>query len=155
MGRIGARRRKPFYFYYLKSYRVKQKLNCILLVDDDAATNYLHKRVVKEEGCAEQIVTADNGAAALKYLQQLAAENQPPPELIFLDINMPVLNAWEFLEVYQKLPEEQKSKSVIVMLTTSLNPEDENRAGEYSEIASFKFKPLDKNMLTEVLEKIS
>ena len=134
---------------------MKQKLKCILLVDDDAATNYLHKRVVKDEGVAEEIVTADNGEVALKFLQQLAAENQPPPELIFLDINMPVVNAWEFLEVYQHLPEAQKSKTVIVMLTTSLNPEDQTRAGEFAEIASFKFKPLDAEMLNEVLEKIS
>jgi CheY-like chemotaxis protein len=134
---------------------VKEKLKCILLVDDDAATNYLHKRVVKEQNCTENIVTAENGEAALEYLRQLAAENKPPPELIFLDINMPIVNAWEFLEMYKDLPEEQKSKTVIVMLTTSLNPEDQERAGGFSEIASFKFKPLDKGMLTEALEKIA
>ncbi len=134
---------------------MKEKLKCILLVDDDAATNYLHKRVVKEQNCTENIVTAENGEAALEYLRQLAAENKPPPELIFLDINMPIVNAWEFLEMYKDLPEEQKSKTVIVMLTTSLNPEDQERAGGFSEIASFKFKPLDKGMLTEALEKIA
>ena len=134
---------------------MKPKLNCILLVDDDLAINYLHTRVVKEEECAEKIETATNGEAALRYLQSLAAVGQPPPELIFLDINMPRMNAWEFLEVYKQFPESQKSKSVIVMLTTSLNPDDQARAGEYAEIASFKFKPLDKDMLTEVLERIS
>ena len=134
---------------------MKPKLRSILLVDDDPATNYLHTRIVKEQGCTENIVTAGNGEAAIDYLQSLADDGLPPPELIFLDINMPVLNAWEFLEIYQGFPEAQKSKSVIVMLTTSLNPDDETRAGEYAEIASFKFKPLNKDMLAEVLEKIS
>ena len=132
---------------------MKQKLNCILLVDDDPATNFLHKRVIQKEDCTEKIVTVENGEQALQYLQSLAAENLPAPELIFLDINMPIMNAWEFLEAYYLLPEAQKNKTVIVVLTTSINPDDELQAAKFPDISAYHFKPLDKNMLQEILEK--
>ena len=132
---------------------MKQKLNCILLVDDDPATNFLHKRVIQKEDCAEKIATVENGEQALQYLQSLVAENLPAPELIFLDINMPIMNAWEFLEAYHLLPEAQKNKTVIVMLTTSLNPDDELHAAKFPDISAYHFKPLDKNILQEILEK--
>ncbi len=132
---------------------MKRKLNCILLVDDDPATNFLHTRAIKGTDCAEEIATAENGEAALSYLQQRFAQNLPAPALILLDINMPVMNGWDFLTAYRQLPEEQKSQSKIVMLTTSMNPDDELRAKTFSEIKEFNFKPLDKAMMLDLLQK--
>lgn len=132
---------------------MKRKLNCILLIEDDAATNYLHTRVLKMAGCTEQIATADNGQEALKLLHTLASENKPAPELILLDINMPVMNAWEFLEAYNRLPENEKGSTKIIMLTTSLNSDDEVRAGAMPGINGYYMKPLDSTMLDEILEK--
>jgi CheY-like chemotaxis protein len=132
---------------------VKRKLNCILLIDDDPATNFLHARAIKGAGCAEDVITAENGEDALTYLQQRQQQKLAAPELILLDINMPVMNGWEFLTAYNKLKEAEKRNSRIVMLTTSMNPDDELRASAFTDVKDFHYKPLDKEMLLLMLQK--
>jgi CheY-like chemotaxis protein len=75
------------------------------------------------------------------------------PELIFLDINMPGMNGWEFLEHYKQLPEGLQNAMIVVMLTTSENPDDKARAATQGMLADFKSKPLTKEMLEEVINK--
>ena len=129
---------------------MKKKLNCILLVDDNAADNRYHKIIIKAMNITEHIEIALDGEEAINFLKK---ESQTPPEIIFLDINMPKMNGWEFLDVYQELKAEQRANVMIVMLTTSSNPDDEKKAKQISEVTSFKTKPLTEEMLTELLEK--
>ena len=125
------------------------QLNCILLIDDDEPTNFLNKLTLEQAGCARQIHIAQSGQEALDYLQVTALR----PDLIFLDINMPAMDGWEFLERYRSLPPARKADIVLIMLTTSLNPDDEQRTREYPEIAGFENKPLSEQRLKELLEK--
>ena len=129
---------------------MKKKLNCILLVDDDAEDNYFHQIVINEMNITERIEVALNGIEALAFLKK---ENQIHPDIIFLDINMPKMNGWEFMEAYAELRADQKAKVVVVMLTTSENPEDKKRAGRFSEIIGFNSKPLTEEMLNGILER--
>ncbi len=66
---------------------------------------------------------------------------------------MPRMDGWDFLEAYRELSEEQKSDTIVIMLTTSLNPEDEKKAEQFAEVVGFKIKPLTVEMLTEILEQ--
>ncbi len=135
---------------------MKEKLNCIMLIDDDEPTNFLSSMLIEDAGCAENIEVAQSGHKALEYLQKSSAKlHEVPkcPDLIFLDINMPAMNGWEFLENYKKLKEEQKSKVIIIMLTTSLNPEDKQRAEEMPEVSGFENKPLTPEILDRVMKK--
>lgn len=122
------------------------KLNTILLVDDDEATLLINKLIIKKAGLTDiTINTAREGGEALDYLDDAFAgtsDEKPIPQLIFLDINMPALDGWDFLEDYKNLPQEQQEKIKIVMLTTSLNPDDEERALNTKEIDMFMRKPL-------------
>lgn len=127
------------------------KLNSILLIDDDDATNFLNSLIIKEAEIAENILIALNGEEALTILQNNVINNNPQPELILLDINMPNMNGWEFIKEYKKDNALKNSKSLIIMLSTSFNPEDEIRALQIPEIKSFKNKPLTLDMLNEVL----
>ena len=129
---------------------MKKKLNCILLIDDNNADNYFHQIVIKHMNITEQIAVATDGVEALDYLTR---DNQTPPELIFLDINMPRMNGWEFLEKYKHLDPKHKSKTIIVMLTTSAHPSDLEKAKNTAEVNGYQVKPLTEEMLNEILEK--
>jgi CheY-like chemotaxis protein len=133
---------------------MEKKLNCILLIDDDEATNFLNKFVIDKTGYVQYVITKHNGHEALHYLRNISADNKdvPRPDLIFLDINMPAMDGWEFLEEYKKLNEEQKGKMMIVMLTTSLFLEDKEKAMSLPEVSGFENKPLTKEKLEKIME---
>lgn len=132
---------------------MERKLNCVLLIDDDEPTNFLNQLIVEKSGYAEQIKTVQSGAEALDYLTRSCSSDSgyPSPDLIFLDINMPAMNGWEFLERYKKLDEEHKGKVMIVMLTTSLFPEDKVHAEEMPEVSGFENKPLTAEKLDRII----
>lgn len=132
---------------------MKKKLNCILLIDDDEAINFVHKRVINKYDCTDKIVVVENGKQALDYLKSSIDGKSPSPEIIFLDINMPVMDGWEFLEEYQKLKKDQQGKVVLLMLTSSLNPDDLDRANKIKEVDGFRNKPLTSEMLEVILTK--
>lgn len=127
---------------------MKKKLNCILLVDDDHEDCYFHQIVINKMDITDSIQVAVNGLEALAFLKK---EGQVIPELIFLDINMPKMNGWEFLEQYKFLDPKQKARITIMMLTTSANPADVKRAQEFKDVTGYKTKPLSVEMLTDIL----
>lgn len=125
------------------------QLNCILLIDDDEPTNFLNKMTLEQSGCTRQIRIAQSGQEALDYLWDAV----PRPDLIFLDVNMPAMDGWEFLEKYRNLPPERKADIVLIMLTTSLNPDDELRTRAIPEVSGFENKPLSQERLDNLLKK--
>ncbi|HLZ87367.1 MAG TPA: response regulator [Puia sp.] len=125
------------------------QLNCILLIDDDEPTNFLNKMTLEQAGCTRQIRIAQSGQEALDYLREATTR----PDLIFLDINMPAMDGWEFLERYRNLPTDRKADIVLIMLTTSLNPDDEKRTRAIPEVAGFENKPLNQEQLDNLLKK--
>lgn len=132
---------------------MKAKLNCILLVDDSKHDNFLHERVIREAECTEKVVPLESGRVALDYLTTPENGKLSKPDLIFLDINMPGMDGWEFLEAYNELDKSQKGNVVVVMLTTSLNPDDKEKANRIDHIADFINKPLTVEALQEVLDQ--
>ena len=127
-----------------------KKLNCILLVDDDHDDNVYHQIILKEMEIVDKIEIAENGIEALDYLKD---EKRIQPELIFLDINMPKMNGWEFLSEYKNLALEKKAQIVVMILTTSANPDDIKRAKEIEEVIGFETKPLSMESMTSVLKE--
>jgi CheY-like chemotaxis protein len=130
---------------------MKQKLNCILLIDDDEAANFINEMVIHEAGCAEKVVTVQSGIDAIEYLKSRENNAYPRPDLMFVDINMPAMNGWEFLEMYGTPDKQHQARVVIVMLTTSLNPDDAEKAKKIAEVDDFKNKPLTVDALKEIL----
>lgn len=129
---------------------MKKKLNSVLLVDDDDATNFIHKYVIEEAEFAKNIKVVENGQEALDYLKSNNDSGYERPNLIFLDINMPVMDGWEFLEHYKQLDKELQGHIMVVMITTSLNPDDKQHAESLGIIDHFMSKPLTVDMLKEL-----
>lgn len=127
------------------------KISCTLLVDDDDTANYLNGLLFKRMEASEKLLVARNGLEALTLINQ----NCPGldcPALILLDINMPVMNGFEFLEAYSQLEREQRQSAVIVMLTTSLNPRDLEKV-QQAGIAGLVNKPLTQKALQEIMDQ--
>jgi CheY-like chemotaxis protein len=131
-------------------------LEFILLVDDDEATNFLNQRVIRKADINAEVQVALNGKEALEFLTntgKFAKEKVlPQAGLIFLDINMPGMNGWEFLEAYKNLPEEQTRRIKVLMLTTSINPDEEKKAVDISEVKGFIHKPLTAEKLERAIK---
>lgn len=128
------------------------KIERILLIDDDTVTNMLHSRVIERSGLAHRIDVATDGQEALDLLNADLDAGRPLPELLFLDINMPGMGGFEFLEEYAKLDIASEGQLIIVMLSTTLLPADHWRAEADPHVHSFCAKPLRLENLIEVIE---
>ena len=124
-----------------------------MLVDDNADDNFFHARVINKSNSVGCVVVKQSARAALDYLQSSTQADDSHPDLIFLDINMPGMNGWEFLEEYKMLDEKYKSHTVVVMLTTSDNPDHILQSNTLNIAADYKTKPLTLEMLQEVIDK--
>jgi CheY-like chemotaxis protein len=127
------------------------KLNCIFLIDDDELTNLINKMIIKKVDCAEKTISVQSGRAALDYLN--SKEDNELPDLILLDINMPAMNGWEFIEKYRKIQKPQLKQAIVIILTTSSDPKEEVMAKSIPEINGFKNKPLTHQMIEEIIEE--
>lgn len=133
---------------------MNKQLKRILLVDDSEATNAMNVYLFNRLNAAEQIDVAVNGAEAIDYLTAQDANGEyPRPELIVLDLNMPVMNGLEFLEAYRELEEDIKGGIIIIMLTTSMLESDQKSARGFQSVVGYQSKPLTLDKAQEMWSK--
>jgi CheY-like chemotaxis protein len=125
----------------------------ILLIDDDTVANFLHKSMIKGLDLGYEVYTCVNGQQGLDFLEACFSE-QKVPRLILVDINMPVMDGFGFLEIYKDRNYHQLYETVVAVLTTSTNPRDLARI-EALGIECCLTKPLTKNHIPALLENCS
>ncbi|MFC2175762.1 response regulator [Bacteroidota bacterium] len=130
---------------------MKEKLNCILLIDDDLPTNVYNRVMVTESEVTERVEVRNSGEDALAFLTALEDGKYPNPAMIFVDVNMPGMDGWEFLEQYNLLTEEQKD-NVVLMLTTSIDPIDKQKSIDLG-AKGFIQKPLSSELIIELAKE--
>jgi CheY-like chemotaxis protein len=134
-------------------------LDKILCVDDDPITLMLCKKVIERISFAVEIVTAQNGEEALDYFKKMKTEinngNQIEfPKLTLLDLNMPVMNGWEFLEAYVKNGFQDVFNSTqFIILSSTIDPQDVNKSKTYPMVIDFLSKPITKQMLENLKDR--
>jgi len=132
---------------------MKHNLNCIMLVDDNPDDNFFHEREIKKHNKATIVITKNTALSALEYLKITKDKINLQPDLILLDINMPGMNGWEFLVEYNKLDKNLQSKVVIIMLTTSENTDDIEKAKSENFVSDFITKPMTEDIMVDIIKK--
>jgi CheY-like chemotaxis protein len=130
-----------------------KQINTIFLIDDDTLTNFLNQTIIRRVGYNNEIQAFEKPAFALDALQQLTSANDAPfPEMILLDVNMPQMNGWDFLEEYEKLPLQAIAKTKVYIVSSSINNRDIEKSKTYKTVSGFISKPLDTEKMNEILK---
>ena len=126
----------------------------ILFIDDDKATNFLNKHIAKHSDKISSIDLVASGFEGIIYLNKCLNNNLEKPQLIFLDINMPAMNGWEFLEKFYVLEKDLVNEIKVVILSSSDDPMDLDRFKNDGNILDFIRKPLNKEAFDSILKKV-
>jgi len=135
-------------------------LDLILCVDDDPITLMLCKMVISKSSFATEIITAQNGEEALNYfddlkLNNLGTEIKKYPSLVFLDLNMPVMDGWEFLDHFSKEEYTSAFKNTkVIVLSSTIDPNDIEKSKTYPMVLDFLSKPITKEIVENLKEKL-
>ncbi len=131
---------------------MNKKVHTILLVDDDLAINYFHKRLLSKSELSDAIITLYNGEVAIqKLIEQNDVLTEEDVLLIFLDINMPIMDGWQFLEEYKKIKSSLRFKCMIFVLSSSINPDDIKKAESNVFVSKYLAKPLSMDNVTCII----
>jgi len=139
--------RKP-----IKRKKPAYKHQTVMLIDDNELDNFINQKVIESSFFAEKIYVNTSGASALEFFKNLLVNKKLTdtliPSLIFLDINMPLMDGFQFMDEYNRLPKELKGKIKIVFLTTSISTNDKDMVAKYGNTVSFINKPLNEESLS-------
>lgn len=132
-------------------------INKVLCIDDDQITLVLCDMVIKKAGFASEVITAKNGREGLAWFSAYFSKTNTgpkpePPRLIFLDLNMPVMNGWDFLEDYLMKYSDRLPETRVVIVSSTVNPEDFSRSNRYEIVIDFINKPLTTEGLEELMQ---
>lgn len=125
----------------------------LLVIDDDDINIFIIKKIVEKTGYNINMVSKTNGQLAIDHLKTILENNETFPQLILIDINMPVLNGWEFLEAYDNLNITQRVD--LYMLSSSVYENDIEKAKTYKKVKGFISKPLSINRLIELVDNLT
>jgi len=123
------------------------------IIEDDLITSTITELILKRNTCFDRVQTFSNGQEAFEELAQIARANAEVPDLILLDLNMPVMDGWEFLDAFSTLGLHKHVD--VCVLTSSIDPEDIEKSNTYKDVKGYFSKPLDDDILDKILDLLA
>ena len=121
-----------------------------MLIDEDEIDNIINQKIIESNNFSEKVQVFQTGSEALDFLRSNAKIAENLPDLIFLDINMPIMDGFQFLEEFEKLDTQILDKSKIIMLSSSISPRDIDRAASNRFVKKYLNKPLNSRYLQAI-----
>lgn len=122
----------------------------VMLVDDNEIDNIINEKIIEANSFAENILVFQTGQEALEYLKSHQDREEELPEIVFLDINMPIMDGFQFLEDFENFSEKVLDKCKIIMLSSSISPKDIDRAASSRFVKKYLNKPLNARYLEAI-----
>lgn len=133
---------------------MSNRIDKVLIIDDDEISNFITESILEQSKRVKEVNVVMSSDEGIKYLKKLASKGSKHlPNLILLDIKMPVKSGWDFLNEYKRLEDINHSDIVIVMLSSSVYPDDVHKANTFEEVAGYLSKPITLDKVEEVVEK--
>ena len=129
-----------------------RKFGDVMIIDDNKIDLYINSQAILRSSFAQKILEYSSAADALKYLRQHSNNLAQIPEVIFVDIYMPGMSGFEFMEAYNELPEPIKKHIRVYIISSSIDKQDINRAKADANIVAFHEKPLSKSFLETIVK---
>lgn len=131
----------------------EKKYRSVMLIDDNEIDNLINQKMIESASITEHIYIHTGAKSAIEFLrnmEKLDLADKVLPDIIFLDIDMPLMDGFQFLDEFEKLTMATKKKCRIVMLTSSINPQDFNRSKKYVNVKLYLNKPLTHDSILEL-----
>lgn len=129
-----------------------KKIDIACIIDDDPIFIYTAKRMMDLVNFCNNYLVFKNGSEAINFLRPIIEQNEKAPEIIFLDLNMPVMDGWQFLDEFITIP--TKKEIVIYIVSSSIDPQDYEKAKKYKNVSNYIVKPIEINHLEEILHEL-
>jgi CheY-like chemotaxis protein len=130
------------------------KVKTLGIVDDDKIYTFLVKKTIEQTNLVNTIKVFENGLDAINFLKKNAANQDTLPEILLLDLSMPIMDGWEFLEEYILLSPKLDRKITIYIISSSISPYDIDKAKSISIVTDFIIKPISKEKLIEIFKNL-
>lgn len=130
------------------------KIKSLALVDDDEVYSFVTKKLMEDSKLVDIIKIYKNGLEAIEFLKKNSSKPEALPEIILLDLAMPVMDGWQFLEEYLLLKPRIGKKITIYLVTSSISPRDFERAKTISEVSDYIIKPVTKQNLVDMIKHL-
>lgn len=126
----------------------------VCIIDDDVIYQYTITKTLQSKHLADKIISFSDGEKAIHFFSENIRQSDKLPDIIFLDINMPVMDGWQFIDEYSKLKSQLEKKITVFMVSSSVDERDINRAKLIPEISEYMIKPIDSSQLQRVIQNL-
>ena len=130
---------------------LKPKFETVMIIDDNTIDLYISSRLITKNYFGEKVLEYSDAKEALRYLQENQHDFSMLPQVIFVDIYMPVMSGFEFLDAYDKLPHDLKNKCRTYIISSTIDDDDILRARRDKNVVSFQVKPINKEFLERII----